>query len=633
MNTTTRSSKAFFFATLLLFLSHVCRSQDQNKIDSLLNALKQEKIDTSKINLCNALSNEYNESGNYSESNKYSERAIDLSHKNDFKKGEAEAYNNLGVANWQQGNFDTAMKYYSDALKLWNAIGFKEGISISYSNIGILYHQQGKYTEALTNYMASIKLSEEIGDTSGIAYCNNNIAGIYDALGKYEDGIRYQKRNIEIGEKRNDKKILSRAYNNIGIFYRKQKKFPEALEYLSEGLKINKEIGRKYGIAVAYNEIGNVYLDQDIFQEALTNFLVALKIEEEIGDNMGIAISNLNIGGTYLKLGNYNSASKYFNNTLVLAAQLSDKELTRDCYKAMAELDSTTGSYRKAYEDFKMYTVYKDSLLNETNSKQIEELKAQYETEKKDKEIIALSKNQEINSAEIKKQTLLKNSLLLGIGMVALLFFFIYNNFRTKQKLKLENIRNNIAADLHDDIGSTLNSISLFSEVAKKEAGKEIPALKQIGVSSRKIIDAMSDIVWTINPDNDNFENVIERMRSNAYLLLKAAEIDFNFKADESLNTQSLPMHARKNVYLIFKESTNNIVKYSKATRAMFHVTLENKNIKMVIRDNGIGFDMANAQMGNGIKNIKRRATEIGGQLTVDSSIGNGTSIELSFKI
>src|SRR5258705_8866250 len=231
----------------------------------------------------------------------------------------------------------------------------------------------------------------------------------------------------------------------------------------------------------------------------------------------------------------------------------------------------------------------------------------------------------------IKNQTLLKNSFIGGLALVLILFFFIYNNYRTRQKLKLETIRNNIAADLHDDIGSTLNSISLFSEVAKQEVGKPIPALDQIGVSARKIIDAMSDIVWTINPEHDTFENVIARMRSLAYLLLKAKGVEFTFKTDESLNQLSLPMHARKNVYLLFKEATNNIVKYSNAARVSFHFTLENKNVKLVIRDNGSGFNMETAKMGNGIKNMKRRTEEIGGQLLIESAEGKGTNIELSF--
>jgi signal transduction histidine kinase len=201
-----------------------------------------------------------------------------------------------------------------------------------------------------------------------------------------------------------------------------------------------------------------------------------------------------------------------------------------------------------------------------------------------------------------------------------------------QQVLSLQKIRNRIAADLHDDIGSTLNSISVYSEVAKKDKTGKTQALEMIGESSRKVIDAMSDIVWTINPENDTFENVIARMRSFAYILLKTKGIEFTFKADETLNKLSLPMLARKNVYLLFKEATNNIVKYSNAARASFHISFENKNIKMLIRDNGVGFDANTVQMGNGIKNMKRRAEEIGGQLQIESAEGKGTSIELTFK-
>jgi signal transduction histidine kinase len=282
--------------------------------------------------------------------------------------------------------------------------------------------------------------------------------------------------------------------------------------------------------------------------------------------------------------------------------------------------------------EIKILKQNKDIQLLEFGKNEAELNHQKLQTEAKEKEVALLNKDKEIQNVEIKKQTLLKNSFIAVLALVFVLFFFIYNNYHTRQKLKLENIRNNIAADLHDDIGSTLNSISLFSEVAKQEAGKPIPALDQIGVSARKIIDAMSDIVWTINPENDTFENVIARMRSLAYLLLKAQRIEFVFKADEGLNSLPLPMPVRKNVYLLFKEAMNNMEKYSNASQASFHITLENKNVKMVIHDNGVGFDIETAKMGNGIKNMKRRASEIGAQFLIESAEGKGTTIELSFK-
>ena len=193
-------------------------------------------------------------------------------------------------------------------------------------------------------------------------------------------------------------------------------------------------------------------------------------------------------------------------------------------------------------------------------------------------------------------------------------------------------MRNNIARDLHDDIGSTLNSISIYSEVAKQQAGKEIPALEMIGINSRKIIESMSDIVWTINPENDPFEKIIVRMRSFAHHLLKAKKVEYTFEADEKLNSIALPMQVRKNFYLVFKESVTNVVKYSEASRVAISLYEENKNIILRIRDNGKGIPVNAETQGNGLLNMRRRAEEIDADLNIVSANGGGTGIELKLK-
>jgi len=220
------------------------------------------------------------------------------------------------------------------------------------------------------------------------------------------------------------------------------------------------------------------------------------------------------------------------------------------------------------------------------------------------------------------------------ISIVAALVAAMYlaYRYRLQQVMKLQVIRNNIASDLHDDIGSTLNSISIYSEVAKQEAGTPIPSLDLIGVSARKIVESMSDIVWTINPENDSFEKVIARMRSFSYQLMKAKKIEFLFDADTNLNKLSLDMQVRKNFYLIFKEAVNNLAKYSNATRVSISISGENGQIRLTVRDNGKGFNSTQSFDGNGMLNMKRRAGEIGGQLNIESSVGTGTSVELNLK-
>jgi signal transduction histidine kinase len=255
------------------------------------------------------------------------------------------------------------------------------------------------------------------------------------------------------------------------------------------------------------------------------------------------------------------------------------------------------------------------------------------ETALRQDQLNLVNKENEIKTLALKREKLTKNYMFTGIGLLTLLSLVVYNNFKTRQQLKLQTLRNKIASDLHDDVGSTLSSIHIFSEMARNQSKEVLPMLDTISESSKKMMDAMADIVWTINPENDNFEKIMDRMRSFAYELLLARKIDFEFDAKESLNDLKLSMEARKNLYLIFKEATNNMVKYSNADKAHFSLTEAEKMLTMIIHDNGKGFDMQSASSGNGLRNMKKRAEEIGGALRIDSSPGDGTTIQLSVAV
>jgi len=269
----------------------------------------------------------------------------------------------------------------------------------------------------------------------------------------------------------------------------------------------------------------------------------------------------------------------------------------------------------------------------ETEKKLSEYLAEKAESGKKQQQLSVLNKEKTIRDLELRKQRQAKNYFIAGLVLFAILSFVIYRNYHARQKLKLLTLRNKIASDLHDDVGSTLSSISIFSQMAQQQARETIPLLETIGESSRKMLDAMADIVWTIKPENDQFEKIIMRMRSFAYELLGAKKIDFEFVADEEVAKINLPMEVRKNLYLIFKEATNNIVKYAQADNAKFAINTERNNLTMMIKDNGKGFDVNKSTEGNGLKNMRKRAAEIGAKLLIDSLPGSGTTIQLSVAV
>ncbi len=263
----------------------------------------------------------------------------------------------------------------------------------------------------------------------------------------------------------------------------------------------------------------------------------------------------------------------------------------------------------------------------------VQKVSQKAEDDKKQGQLVLLNKERSIQGLELNKQKQIKNYLLAGLILFALLTFFIYRNYRIQQNLKLLTLRNKIASDLHDDVGSTLSSISIFSQMAQQQSKEVIPMLETIGESSRKMLDAMADIVWTINPENDQFEKIILRMRSFAYELLGAKNIDFEFVADDEVAKVKLPMNVRKNLYLIFKEATNNMVKYSGADKALFTVKEENNKLILMIRDNGKGFDINQSSEGNGLKNMRKRAEEIGAFFSIDSYPLKGTTVQLNVAV
>jgi ligand-binding sensor domain-containing protein/two-component sensor histidine kinase len=230
-------------------------------------------------------------------------------------------------------------------------------------------------------------------------------------------------------------------------------------------------------------------------------------------------------------------------------------------------------------------------------------------------------------------QTWWFRSLCIFTGLL-IVFAILYA--RLQKMRDILRIRNRIASDLHDDLGATLSSISIMSELVHQQIKDQSPQasslLEKIGSSSRNMIESVNDMVWAINPKNDSFENVIKRMRTFASEILGAKDIAFHFDFDKNLLQSKLKMDTRRNFYLIFKEAVNNIAKYSYAANASVMIWNKENNMKMTIRDDGNGFDLGSVLRGNGLTNMQQRAGLMKAKFNLESTPGKGTIVELEFK-
>jgi PAS domain S-box-containing protein len=201
---------------------------------------------------------------------------------------------------------------------------------------------------------------------------------------------------------------------------------------------------------------------------------------------------------------------------------------------------------------------------------------------------------------------------------------------REERFRELERVRQRIATDLHDDIGSSLTQISIMSEVAQNRAGGDnVPALSTIANSSRELIDAMSDIVWAINPQKDHLSDLNQRMRRFAADVLTARNVELDFRAPLQDKDLELGANIRREIFLIFKETVNNMVKHSGLTRAEIDFQMADGNLVLRVSDNGQGFDTQSESDGHGLMSMRERTAALGGQMEITSTPGQGTTIIL----
>lgn len=221
---------------------------------------------------------------------------------------------------------------------------------------------------------------------------------------------------------------------------------------------------------------------------------------------------------------------------------------------------------------------------------------------------------------------------ILSIILIGVIFYAFYR-YRLSQILKIQQIRNGISADMHDEIGGTLSSISFYSQalLMQMEKTEHQQVVQKIKENAQQVQEGLSDIVWSVKAGKDQISDVFVRMLDFGGGLAESKGFTFHFKTALQLRTLKLDMQNRKNLYLIFKESINNAAKYAECSSVYVTIEQSTGKVKMVISDNGKGFDGQLARQGNGLTNMRQRAVHMKGLLTIESTPGKGTVITLVF--
>lgn len=547
-------------------------------------------------------------------------------------------YNNMaGLFHRDIGEQKTALPYLMEALRLIGPNGDKTRRAGQLLNIGNTFNFTGEFLMSAKYHLEALALFEEVGNKRGQSFSLQGLGGDYKGLDQYQTALGFYLRSEKIKEELGDKRGLLTAWLSLGAVYQDMRQYERSLQYTTKGLAAAREQKMTLSEMSFLFNLGSINKEMNKTAEAKRYYNESLKLAIAAGDSLLVS----RIKTDLIVLDTDARREKIDERVLVknvqIAMEKGDRKQSAEGHERLAEWYARNGRFEKAFAELAISHELYDSIRGADIMMQVKRMEEEYLGDKKDREIALLRKDQELQTLELSRQNTALTAIAIALASVVIISLLLVNRYRVmnkaKRDLEVERVRNNIARDLHDEMGSALSSINILSKVALVEQnGNAQQYLQRIGDQSARMMENMGDMVWSINPRNDTIEQLITRMREFAAEILDPKNIDYvfteNLPADLTIDTDK-----RKNLFMIFKEAVNNAAKYSNATAIEINLSQNEGQLVLNIKDNGKGFEEQGIKAGNGLRNMRERAGESGGSILIKSGPGKGTEVQMQLSI
>lgn len=459
-----------------------------------------------------------------------------------------------------------------------------------------------------------------------------------------------------------------------GIQEYEKQNYPIALKYLSEAYRKTNQVNiSDQDLNFNAFNLGKTEFKLEKYDSAIVHLAYASQLSVSIKALVDAMEADLLLSQAFEKINKPDSALHYFQRY----SSLKESVFSLEKQKMITEVTTRFESEKKE-QVIKMLEKESEAstYLLQLRNQQIE--KQLLEGDKKSQQLALVSQQNEINKLDASRQTLNlenekkeneKNQVKLKLlqqeaayqkllaskesqqkkivysciaVILALSGYSLYRYIRRKklqnqQQILKERLR--ISRELHDEVGSTLSGILMYSHLTREQiaTSKTVEvekSLTNIQQSAVEMVEKLSDIVWLVNPEKDSLQKLIERLEQYAEDMAMIKGMEVKIAISPKLANINLPVESRRNIYMFCKEAINNAVKYSHANVIELNMKeTENRKIEISVTDDGKGFDKARLQNGNGLVNMRQRAEDTGGEYILQTLPGRGTKVSLIFKI
>lgn len=617
------------------------------QIDSLSNAFKKTTDSYSKAKIALQLA-KLHERVDLTKAKTYAYKAS-LFNTNDSLN--AETTNEIGRLHFFTGKIDSAKIYFEKTKNTFSILKDSNRVASVNISLGAIYLKEGDYKKTISTLTESASFFENKNDELNAAKCYSNIASAFAELENFDKAIEYSEKALRIFNANNLVQYELITLPNLATQYFKKGDTIKAIGYYNKAETLAENLNNKRSLSMIYNNLGNLHLDSDS-EKAKSYLEKAYVLKNELNLTSGIEITESNLGYIYLKNKEYAKAISLFEKA---SHVVKGKQLVT-LYTYLKDAHEGLDNIQKALEFSEKSRSLSDSLLVVNKQKEILELLYKYEAEKDAKKIIQLESDN-LKANYKRKQN--RNLLFIALAIILIIIFIIYILFKNMKRKRVIMEQNNIikqqefdqvlktkelegidailvaqeeeratiAADLHDNLGSKIATLKLYVDNYEnaEDFGNYYDKLKLL------INDTYGEIREISK--NKNFGGPIDKgliastkaiadqISDAKKLTIKVINIDVNMRLENTTEIQ---------IFRIIQELLTNSVKHSNASEAIVQFSEENNILNIIIEDNGKGFDITKNTTGTGLINIEKRVEKLNGQLAIDSTLNNGTTIILN---
>jgi len=631
-------------------------------------------------NLLRKIAIQYEYKGDYPITEEYYHKAKELFFILDNKLGLANVYSDLGILFWNTSEYAKALSYFDKSYIY--ALEVKDSILLANidNNKGLVYWNLGNYQKALSLFYDGLKMYETIGDMEGVSMSYNNIGLIHEQLNEIEKALEQYNKCLEIETKLNNEDGMAITNSNISVIHRKLGDYTKALFYARKSLSIQRKLNYRVGIAHACENIYHIYLNLKNYEKAFSYNDTCFAIRADLNNKQGISVSHILYGRIYLATNNDRKAKDHFKEALSIAKDIGLLNEQIIIYKYLSEIDAKNEDYENAYSNYILYKALSDSVYNDENIKTVTQLQYQYEYEKEKQALELTQKRKDaIYEETVKRQKIVSYSFIFGFTFMAFLVLVILYYFLQKRKtnkilkyqkkkiqednrslIELNKTKNKffsiIAHDLRGPLGSLYNLGEFLwtshDEFNNKERKKLLETITSNAKQTFNLLDNL--LKWASSSSGEIIYKpkkfiINDLIDDNCNIFILKAETK-NINLKNSLEEEILIFADYDMINTVVRNLISNAIKFTPEEGKIEIISNSSEEeIVIGVVDNGVGiqpevldnlFDLdskftslgTNKEKGSGLglKLCKEFVEKNGGQLSVESELGKGTTFWIS---